>query len=976
MDDELERKIGELFSAPPALHMDGGGSLVSWSIDAKMGALIREFVRPGHVTIETGAGVSTILFLLLGTVHRSITPDVREVGRILEYCHRQGIPTSNYHPLEGPSERVLPNLPPDLVVDFALIDGDHGFSGPSIDWYYITSHLATNGIVAVDDVQLWAPRTLADFLDEEDVWQQLLRTDRFAVYRMIAPREKVLGRWWGQQRFVARQSQVEEPAPPEPAAETATQNEVAVCEPRPTPRPAGSSKRWRPQITVAVPFPVHPPFGGGQLRVFSLYRQIARHFDVELVTLTESDGQSSDHEIAPGLREIRVAKSARHQEEEARLTTEVGGIPVGDIGLDRFVDHTPEYRRALARSIETATLVVASHPYALRVIVPALRGRPLVYEAQDVEYLLKKAVLADAGVTGAELVESVRELEAEACRASSVILCCSTQDRDDLCALYGVAPDRVVIAPNGVDTGAIPFTPSAERKRLKAEVGLGAGPIALFVGSWHQPNLDAAEALFEIAEAMPWVRFLLVGSQCLPLAGRPRPANAALLGVVDDEALNVLLAVADVALNPMLGGSGSNLKLATYLAAGVPVVTTPIGARGYDLIDGEHAVMCGVKDFPDRIARMVGDQRLAERLTSRGRDLVERHHDWTVIASGVVAALRAGRHLPAPGPDPLDTLLDRVSSNIDDLGAVDNRVLLRQVSTALTEARFTHPSEPGPATELRALADSVPFWFHSIDLGHEVVTRGVKSAEVLAAEARNLNLPDLRGKTVLDIGAWDGFFSFHAERLGAARVVSLDHFMWERDPAVTRYYQDCREQGVPPQAGYMRFPIPPEKLPGKRGYDIAARALGSRAEVIADDFMTMDLARLGQFDIVFYLGVLYHMQDPLAALRRLAAVARELVVIESEAVVVPGYEHLAICRFYEGSELNQDASNWWAPNQKALEGLCRAAGFARVETIVGPPATEPPTEPSTSPATEPPTSPTTSGPQSPVNYRIFAHAWK
>lgn len=444
---------------------------------------------------------------------------------------------------------------------------------------------------------------------------------------------------------------------------------------------------------MAVPFPVHPPRGGGQLRIFSLYRHLARHFDVELITLAESDVRSSDHEIAPGLREIRVAKSARHQEEESRLTAAVGGIPVGDIGLDRFIDHTPEYRRALARSIETATLVVASHPYALRVIVPALGRRPLVYEAHNVEYLLKHAVLAHAGATGAELAESVRELEAEACRASGLILCCSIQDRGDLCALYGIEPDRVVIAPNGVDTGAIPFTPPAERTRLQAEIGLGAKPIALFVGSWHQPNLDAAHALFEIAEAMPETRFLLAGSQCLPLAGRPRPANVGLLGVVDDETLNVLLAVADVALNPMLGGSGSNLKLATYLAAGVPVVTTPVGARGYDVVDGEHAVMATVEEFPEGIARVVADEGLAAHLATRGRSLIEGRHDWRAIAADLVAALRTRRHLPAPGPDPRATLIDRVASSIEDLGAGDNPMLLRQVSAALTEAGF---AEPGP----------------------------------------------------------------------------------------------------------------------------------------------------------------------------------------------------------------------------------------------------------------------------------------
>jgi glycosyltransferase involved in cell wall biosynthesis len=447
-------------------------------------------------------------------------------------------------------------------------------------------------------------------------------------------------------------------------------------------------RRGRPKLTVAVPFPVYPPLGGGQVRVFALFRHLARAFDIELVTFTGSDVQFSDHEIAPGVREIRVPKSARHEEEEARLMAEVGGIPVGDIALARFVGATPAYGRALARSIETAAVVVASHPYTLPAIVPLLGDRPLVYEAQDVEYLLKKAILANAGATGAELVESVRQLEAETCQASRLILCCSAQDRDDLCALYGVARESVMVVPNGVDTGAIAFTSPAERKRLKAEVGLGGAPIALFVGSWHPPNLEAAEALFEIAAAMPGVRFLLAGSQCRPLADHPRPANAGLLGVVDDEGLAVLLAIADVALNPMRSGSGSNLKVAMYLAAGVPVVTTPVGARGYDLVDGEHAVMSEVKDFPARIAETLADASLVERLATRGRRLVEARHDWAAIASAVVSALRAVQRRSAPRTDPADVLIDRISAGIEDLGGAGHQPLLRQVATALLEAGF------------------------------------------------------------------------------------------------------------------------------------------------------------------------------------------------------------------------------------------------------------------------------------------------
>jgi tRNA (mo5U34)-methyltransferase len=95
--------------------------------------------------------------------------------------------------------------------------------------------------------------------------------------------------------------------------------------------------------------------------------------------------------------------------------------------------------------------------------------------------------------------------------------------------------------------------------------------------------------------------------------------------------------------------------------------------------------------------------------------------------------------------------------------------------------------------------------------------------------------------------------------------------------------------------------------------------------------MTMDLEPLGIFDVVFFLGVLYHMENPLASLRRVAALTNGLAIIETHAIVVPGFEHLEICEFYSSNQLNGDISNWWGPNLKALGGMCRAAGFARVE---------------------------------------------
>jgi len=250
---------------------------------------------------------------------------------------------------------------------------------------------------------------------------------------------------------------------------------------------------------------------------------------------------------------------------------------------------------------------------------------------------------------------------------------------------------------------------------------------------------------------------------------------------------------------------------------------------------------------------------------------------------------------------------------------------------------------------LRAAVDEVPFWFHSIDLGHGVITPGQKPPEMLTAEWDQLRLGDLEGKTVLDIGAWDGYFSFRAEQAGAARVVALDHYVWSLELSWFSAPEEARRQlyvdnGLDPNIPVLAHEIPglwdPARLPGQIGFATARRALESGVEPQVGDLMELDLDALGTFDVVLYLGVLYHVEDPLRALRRLRAVTRELAVVETAIAAVPGFEHVELAQFFPGSELDDDPTNWWTPNLKALTGLCRAAGFSDVTVLVGPPPSE------------------------------------
>ncbi len=261
--------------------------------------------------------------------------------------------------------------------------------------------------------------------------------------------------------------------------------------------------------------------------------------------------------------------------------------------------------------------------------------------------------------------------------------------------------------------------------------------------------------------------------------------------------------------------------------------------------------------------------------------------------------------------------------------------VLRPRRRAETPLASAAPDDPGAL-----------WWFHSIDLGGGVVTAGQKSPQILAREVEGLDLPDLRGKSVLDIGAWDGYFSFEAERRGAARVVALDHYAWSVDQAFQQRLtaeRVARGERVP---SWDQDPElwKPETLPGRAGFDLARLRLGSHVETVVGDFMTMDLEALGTFDVVLFLGVLYHLLDPLTALRRVARLTGGLAIIETVCMVVPGWEHHALWEHFEGAELDRDPSNWWAPNAAGLEALARTAGFSTVQ-LKGHPAPDDPPNP-------------------------------
>ncbi|WMS44065.1 DUF1698 domain-containing protein [Acuticoccus sp. MNP-M23] len=212
----------------------------------------------------------------------------------------------------------------------------------------------------------------------------------------------------------------------------------------------------------------------------------------------------------------------------------------------------------------------------------------------------------------------------------------------------------------------------------------------------------------------------------------------------------------------------------------------------------------------------------------------------------------------------------------------------------------TPPVAPLTADEKRSRVQAFR-WFHSLDLGDGVTTPGVVSAERLAFQSDRVFKHPVDGLSVLDIGCWDGHFAFEAKRRGAARVLGADHFVWDG--------------------------------PGwgdKGAFDLARGLIDPTVEDQVIDIDDMTPETVGEFDVVLFLGILYHLKNPLSVIEQMSRLAGRMIVIETHMDQRLPPEPPAMV-FYPFDELNKDPSNWWGPNPAAVIAMLHACGFSKVE---------------------------------------------
>lgn len=403
-------------------------------------------------------------------------------------------------------------------------------------------------------------------------------------------------------------------------------------------QPAADPLPRRKKIVVLSTFPVYPPVGGGQCRIFHLWRQIAKSNDVIVVSSIPADQVGSEEWIEGNMREIRVPRTVAQRDYETELSRGLNWMPVTDIAFALSPELSSTYRAACEDALVGADICVISHPYSFP-LVEGMHLPELWYEAHNHEASMKAKILPNT-LEGRRVASRVQEIERLACSAAQSIICVSVSDRELMERDYAVDEARILMVPNGVDLDSVTYYSPAQRAALRRRLGLGDRPMAVILASWHGPNLEALEEVLAIALQFGGVEFVVVGSACNAVSARDLPQNVHLVGVVSDEEKDVLLAAASVALNPMQSGGGSNLKLLDYMASGAPVVTSKFGARGSEIDETMAWIYDSREDLSETFSKAISaSASQVDSKTTKARWHVERLFSWKITARTIESAI-------------------------------------------------------------------------------------------------------------------------------------------------------------------------------------------------------------------------------------------------------------------------------------------------------------------------------------------------
>ncbi|MBN1202243.1 MAG: glycosyltransferase [Anaerolineae bacterium] len=383
-------------------------------------------------------------------------------------------------------------------------------------------------------------------------------------------------------------------------------------------------------ITNLIPY---PPTSGGQLRAYHLLRRIAEQHEVWLAAhlFSPDDAKGIPHLETFCHRVITGRMQRRHPVAHlpGLLRFALAGWPL-ELKFPRSTELIDKLRHLLADTSFDIVQIEESRLALYRELLPKNTQSRCVLAFYDIGFhqMDRIARVTPMGIMKARMWLQSRQMRRWEPRYAARFDYCITVSEGDRNLLIGANPRlQVEVIPNGVDTKALQPLPDAD-----------GPPALLFVGAMHYtPSRDAAlylcdEVLPRVWQRVPAAEAWIVGADPPERLKHVDANRVHVAGWVDD--VQPYYRRCRVCVTPLRAGGGTRLKILEAMALGRPVVSTALGREGLDVIDGEHLLVADDPDqIAEQIARLLNDPALVERITTKGRRLVEDHYDWDAIAA-------------------------------------------------------------------------------------------------------------------------------------------------------------------------------------------------------------------------------------------------------------------------------------------------------------------------------------------------------
>jgi len=383
--------------------------------------------------------------------------------------------------------------------------------------------------------------------------------------------------------------------------------------------------------------PIDPPVGGGRIRLLGLYHGLG--IPTTYVGTYDWPGEKIRNiKHSETLTEIDIPLSEAHFKMADEWEKKAGGKNVIDLAFHQMVHLSPDYLNTVKIEAQKADVIVFSHPWLYPAIRDGLRntGKTVIYDSHNVESYLRYSLLGEEGFCK-DLIEEVIRVEMQLCQEAKIVFACSQEDRILFTNLYGIPLSKIKIVPNGVFINNIKPYDKELKLEIRSKLKLPSNiPLAIFMGSSYGPNIEAATFIVnELSAKAPDVHFIIGGGVGDSLKGQLIPDNCTVTGMISEKDKLDWFGVSDIAVNPMFSGSGTNIKMFDFMAAGLAIISTDIGARGIPQPGKQAYITCSATKFSQTLNNLAGNAEKLEELGLSARDYVKEKYSWERISSNL-----------------------------------------------------------------------------------------------------------------------------------------------------------------------------------------------------------------------------------------------------------------------------------------------------------------------------------------------------